>query len=208
MVSKIASVTELIDGVNAFFDQSAKQAAMLEELVVGFELTCGVIGNDTVRALPPSMAVAKGGILSIAEKFLPGEGENQTPAPLPAPVIAKVQKVMEEAFVAVGCKGYARIDCFYQDAQQSPTGKERVVILEFNTLPGMTPATCIFHQAAEVGMRPMDLIDKIVEFGFELHRHPTVTQQVEKQSEVAPAPVADVTAPRPTEENNLTMKLF
>ena len=206
MVSKIASVTELIDGVNAFFAQSAKQAAMLEELVVGFELTCGVIGNDTVRALPPSMAVAKGGILSIAEKFLPGEGENQTPAPLPAPVLAKVQKVMEESFVAVGCKGYARIDCFYQDAQQSPTGKERVVILEFNTLPGMTPATCIFHQAAEVGMRPMELIDKIVEFGFELHRRPATAQQVERQP--AAAPVVDATAPRPVEDNNLTMKLF
>ena len=43
-------------------------------------------------------------------------------------------------------------------------------MLEFNTLPGMTPATCLFHQAAEVGMKPMDLVDKIVELGFEHYR--------------------------------------
>ena len=69
----------------------------------------------------------------------------------------------------MNCKGYARIDCFYQTAQQSPTGKERLVLLEFNTLPGMTPATCIFHQAAELGIKPMEFIDRIIELGFEEH---------------------------------------
>jgi len=44
-------------------------------------------------------------------------------------------------------------------------------ILEINTLPALTPATCIFHQAAEVGLRPMDLIDKIIELGLENHKN-------------------------------------
>ena len=35
----------------------------------------------------------------------------------------------------------------------------------------MTPATCIFHQAAEIGLKPMEFIDKIVELGFENHKH-------------------------------------
>jgi len=125
--------------------------------------------NEHPRALPPSQAVAAHGILSIQEKFLPGAGENQTPAPLPAHALQFVQEVIARAFKTMQCKGYARIDCFYQSAQQSATGKERVVILEFNTLPGMTPATCLFHQAAEIGMRPMDFIDAIIQLGFEEH---------------------------------------
>ncbi|MFT6765948.1 MAG: UDP-N-acetylmuramate--alanine ligase, partial [Alteromonas naphthalenivorans] len=36
-----------------------------------------------------------------------------------------------------------------------------------NTLPGMTPATCIFHQAAEIGIKPMEFIDTIIRLGLE-----------------------------------------
>jgi hypothetical protein len=94
---------------------------------------------------------------------------------------------MENAYKALDCAGYARIDCFYQDANQSPTNKPRVVILEFNTLPGMTPATCIFHQAAEYGMKPMDFIDKIINLGFENHIEKTKIKQINESPKHEPA---------------------
>ena len=74
--------------------------------------------------------------------------------------------------------GYARIDCFYQNAQQSPTGNERVILLECNTLPGLTPATCIFHQAAEIGIKPMEFIDLIIQFGYEQYAAESITSEV------------------------------
>ena len=154
---------------DAFF-ATGKTHALIEEYIQGMELTVGVIGNEIPHALTPSQAIAAHGILSIEEKFLPGAGENQTPAPLPLETLEFVKKIMENVYAAVDCKGYARIDCFYQTAEQSPTQKERVVILEINTLPGLTPATCIFHQAAEEGIRPMDFIDIIVTLGFGQHR--------------------------------------
>lgn len=147
-----------------------KDFALIEERIVGTELTVGVIGNQNPRALVPSEVIAKGGVLSIEEKFLPGAGENQTPARLDTEDILLVQKVVRDAYVAVGCIGYSRIDCFFQAAHESPTGSKRVVILEFNTLPGLTPATCLFHQAAEVGMRPMELLDEIIGYGLAAHR--------------------------------------
>ncbi len=169
-VKKIKNRGDAIDLIDQYFVQSGKTNAMIEELIVGTELTCGVIGNDKdVRALVPSQTVAKNDILSIEEKFLPGAGENQTPANLPVATLEFVKNIMVEAYKFVGCVGYARIDCFYQDGTQSKTGKPRVVILEFNTLPGMTPATCIFHQAAECGMKPMEFIDKVIELGFSNH---------------------------------------
>ena len=141
------------------------------------ELTVGVIGNDHPRALPPSQAISAQGILSIQEKFLPGAGENQTPALLSQEALRFVQDVMEKVYTILQCKGYARIDCFYQNAQISPTGKERVVILEVNTLPGLTPATCLFHQVAEIGLRPMDFIDTLIMLGFEEHNPKNITHE-------------------------------
>lgn len=168
MVAKASTPAE----ISAYIDTilaDGKEFAFVEECISGMELTVGVYGNDTAHALPPSQAVANHGILSIAEKFLPGAGENQTPAPLPTETLALIQDTIARTYTALNCKGYARIDCFYQTAIQSPTGAERVVILEINTLPGMTPATVIFHQAAEVGVRPMEFIDMIVRLGMELH---------------------------------------
>ena len=188
-VKKVKNRTDLIDLVDQYFAQSGKSIAMLEELIIGTELTCGVIGNDNdVRALVPSNTVAKNDILSIEEKFLPGEGENQTPAALPVDTLEFVKKIMVETYKVIGCAGYARIDCFYQDEKQSKTGKSRVVILEFNTLPGMTPATCIFHQAAECGMKPMDFIDKIVELGFANHAEKLIKNRAKDAGKKEQAP--------------------
>lgn len=168
LVQKVRSDAELITALQAIF-ATKRDSALVEECICGMELTVGVIGNEKPEALPPSQAVVQKDILTIEEKFLPGAGENQTPALLPSEKLTLVQDTIAQAYQALQCKGYARIDCFYQTADESPTKVERVVILEVNTLPGMTPATCIFHQAAELGMKPMDFVDKIIELGFAEH---------------------------------------
>lgn len=173
-VKKVENRQSLQEILKQYFS-TEKDIAFIEEYIDGMELTCGVIGNEDIIAFPPSQALAAEGILSIKEKFLPGAGENQTPAPLSKKTLQLIQKTVEDAYHSVGCKGYARIDCFYQDAKQSSTKKERVVILEINTLPGLTPATVLFHQSAEIGMKPMELIDKIIELGFENHSLQTRT---------------------------------
>lgn len=169
MVFRAENEKDLSKAVELIFAEG-KQTVLVEEFIAGMELTVGVLGNDKPKALPPSQTIATGGILSIEEKFLPGAGENQTPAPLPQPALNFVQSTIEKVFKTVGMSGYARIDCFYQTAKESPTKKERVVILEINSLPGLTPATCIFHQAAEIGLKPMEFIDQIVELGLAAHR--------------------------------------
>lgn len=182
-VSKVARYEDIVISLDAFF-QTEKTHALLEEFIVGMELTVGVIGNVQPKALTPSQAIAAQGILSIEEKFLPGAGENQTPAPLPEATLLMVKKVMGDVYKTVDCKGYARIDCFYQTSEQSPSALERVVILEINTLPGLTPATCIFHQAAEEGIRPMDFLDMIISYGFEEHRKTSFVQEAVQQNSV------------------------
>lgn len=170
LVSFVNDFSSLKKTVSTFFDTLKNNAFMIEEYVQGTELTVGVLGNSTIQVLPASAPVSQKHVLSIEEKFLPGAGENQTPAMLEISAQKLVQEVVEKAYIAAQCQGYARIDCFYQNASQSPTGKQRVVILEINTLPGLTPATCLFHQAAEIGVNPMSLLTKIIDLGVEVHK--------------------------------------
>src|SRR3990167_5952824 len=159
LVKKAKNIKELETCINEILEK--KDSALVEECISGMELTVGIIGNEDPIALPPSQAISQADILSIQEKFLPGQGENQTPAPIKAQDLKLVQKTAADIYKAVGCMGYARIDCFFDEKTK------KITIIEINTLPGMTPATCIFHQAAEIGLSPMQFVDKIVELGLE-----------------------------------------
>lgn len=182
MVMKADNKKELNLAAKTIFDQN-KTAFMIEEFITGTEVTVGVIGNKKAYALPPSESIASAGILSIEEKFLPGAGENQTPARLPHNAIALIKRTVEEIYQNIGCRGYVRMDCFYQNKEQSPNGKERVVLIEINTLPGLTPATCLFHQAAEIGIKPMEFIDLIVELGLAEHLENSKREPIKKINE-------------------------
>jgi D-alanine-D-alanine ligase len=138
--------------------------ALVEEFLVGMEVTCGVLGVDVPEALTPSETIPTDDVLSLEDKFLYGRGENKTPARLPAGQIEKIRETAVETFRVLNLKGYARIDMFMRT-------DGRVAVLEPNTLPGMTPSTVLFHQAAASGITPAGLIDRIIRSALEVHTH-------------------------------------
>ncbi|MFA5074998.1 MAG: ATP-grasp domain-containing protein [Candidatus Babeliales bacterium] len=174
-VKKVKNKENLLKEIDLYFKETLKEYVLIEEFIDAVELTCGVFGNQEVTALPPSKVFVAKDVLSMEEKFLPGAGENLTPAPLAKEHLEFIQDTIAQAYKFLGCAGYSRIDCFFQQAKKSPTKKNRLIILEVNTLPALTPATCIFHQAAEIGLRPMDFIEKIVELGFENYKNKFIT---------------------------------
>lgn len=136
--------------------------ALIEEFIDGTEVTCGVIENDHPFALTPSETIPTSDVLSLEDKFLYGQGENKTPARLPDDVLKKIQDVAVQTFLALDLKGYARIDMFVRK-------DGRVAVLEPNTLPGMTPSTVLFHQAAASGITQAELIDRIIQASLREH---------------------------------------
>lgn len=174
-VSKIDNTDNLEIELESAF--GLLNSVLVQEYITGVELTVGVIGNGSeITVLPASQVVAQSGILSIEEKFLPGAGENQTPALLQESAHDIISKTVGEVYKLIGCSGYARIDCFYQEKTN------KVIILEINTLPALTPATCLFHQAAEIGLKPADVLDKIISLGLELHNHISISNKAEISS--------------------------
>ncbi|HPQ59967.1 MAG TPA: D-alanine--D-alanine ligase family protein [Syntrophales bacterium] len=136
--------------------------ALVEEFITGMEVTCGVLGNDEPEALVPSETIPTEDILSLEDKFLYGQGENKTPARLPEETLKKIQDTAVRAYRVLGLKAYARIDMFVRESGQ-------VAVLEPNTLPGMTPSTVLFHQAAAAGMTQAGLIDRVIRHSLEAH---------------------------------------
>jgi D-alanine-D-alanine ligase len=116
----------------------------------------------------PSEALASGEVLSLEEKFLAGEGQNITPsrfsrdAKVQRSISEQVRDVLKRTAQILNVEGYARIDAFVRIFEDN---RAETIIIEVNSLPGMTPATCIFHQTAINGYKPYQFIDAILEFG-------------------------------------------
>ena len=147
---------------------TAGEATKFLEITGGMLTHYGVDGNIRYEVFEPSETLAGGEVLSLEEKFLAGEGQNLTPARLATEdysydyVAGQVRSDLERAARAVGVEGYCRIDAFvrvYAD------GRVETVPIEVNSLPGMTPATAIFHQAALAGYQPAGFIARILEYG-------------------------------------------
>jgi D-alanine-D-alanine ligase len=126
-------------------------------------------GDLEYEMFEASEALSEGDVLSLEEKFLAGQGQNITPARYsPDPTENKrisgiVKNELEKAARVLQVEGYARIDAFVRIFKD---GNVEVLIIEVNSLPGMTPATCIFHQAAINHYKPYEFIEKLIDFGF------------------------------------------
>ena len=164
-----------------FKEEFPQKEAFLVETLIGrdgaaqfLEITGGLLtsydedGQLDIEVFEASEALATGEVLSLEEKFLAGEGQNITPARYDADpaerqrISNEVKAVLARVAEVLDIQGYARIDAFVRVRHE---GAVEVIIIEVNSLPGMTPATCIFHQTALAGYTPYEFIDRILEFG-------------------------------------------
>ena len=159
-----------------------KNVILVEELIAKkgakhfLEITGGMLthydnkGEVSYEVFEASEALSEGDVLSLEEKFLAGQGQNITPARYARnasdrqKISDQVKDELKKAARALRVTGYCRIDAFVRVFENC---RCEVIFIEVNSLPGMTPATCIFHQAAINHYKPYDFIDKILDFGFE-----------------------------------------
>ena len=78
--------------------------------------------------------------------------------------LTKVRQELGKVAQLLDLEGYARIDAFVKI--YSPVHVETWII-EVNALPGMTPATCIFHQCALHGYTPLAFIQNIIQYSLQ-----------------------------------------
>lgn len=159
-VTRVASASQLREAVERA--SAGGDRALIEECVTGTEITVPVIGNDDPKALPIVEIVTGAEFYNLKVKYEPSSMHHVIPARLEAGVYARAQELAVRAHRALGCLGASRSDFIVRE-DGTP------VILETNTIPGMTENSLLPDSARHGGIEFPELCKKFVEYALEAH---------------------------------------
>jgi D-alanine-D-alanine ligase len=141
--------------------------ALVEERLQGVETTCAVLGNASgeLCALPPVEIVPKPGrFFDYEEKYSAGGAQEFCPPrSIPEAHVQRLGEIALQAHRAAGCDGYSRTD-FFVPAEGDP------VVLEINTLPGLTDRSLLPLSAAVAGLSFPELCLELLALALENSR--------------------------------------
>ena len=131
--------------------------ALFEERIHGRETTVGILGD---QPLPVVEVRPQDGVYDYNNKYTPGRTEYLCPAPFETSTTARIQAAALGAFRAVGGRDYARVDVMVR-TDGSP------IVLEVNTLPGMTATSNLPRAAAAAGLDFPALCQRLVDLALQ-----------------------------------------
>jgi D-alanine-D-alanine ligase len=135
---------------------------LMEEKIIGRETTVGILADEP---LPIVEVRPRSGIYDYQTKYTAGTTEYFCPAPFDAATTERIQTAALGAFKAIGGRDYSRVDVMLR-----PTGES--VVLEVNTLPGMTETSLLPKAAAAAGLGYAQLCQRMIELALKrAHRH-------------------------------------
>jgi D-alanine-D-alanine ligase len=130
---------------------------LAEEFVTGRELTVTVLGQGAgARALPIVEIVAPEGNYDYQNKYFTDDTQYFCPAQLDADLTAGIQRLAVEAFNALGCEGWGRVDVLLRASDNKP------FLIEANTSPGMTGHSLVPMSARAIGLSYEELCVEIL----------------------------------------------
>jgi D-alanine-D-alanine ligase len=143
---------------------------LVEEFLDGTELTCGILEDPATgvpHALPLIEIVPKRAFFDYAAKY-EGESEEICPARIPAPAAKRAQQIAVRVHTLLGCEGISRVDLFLVNGN--------IVVLEANTIPGMTSGSLLPLAARTAGIEFPELVSRIIQSALRRdrrrkHRH-------------------------------------
>ncbi|MEI6560736.1 MAG: D-alanine--D-alanine ligase [Verrucomicrobiota bacterium] len=139
---------------------------LVEEFVEGRELTVGILGG---QALPIIEIRPRTGFYDFANKYPfldptgQGAADHYCPAALDEATTARIQQLALDANRALGLEVYCRVDFLLR-----PTGE--ALVLEINTIPGMTQASLLPEAAGVAGIPYPQLCERIAELSLSRYR--------------------------------------
>ena len=135
---------------------SISSEMMVEEFVPGRELTVSVMGEKPLCVTEITTDLA---FYDYEAKYAAGGSRHILPAQIPDTIAKDAMDMSVIAHKALGCRGVSRTDFRYDDTGSKP----RLILLETNTQPGMTPTSLVPEQAAYLGMSYAKLCRWMVE---------------------------------------------
>lgn len=134
---------------------------LVEERTEGKEITVGVLERNGVEALPViEVRTPTGSWYDFKHRYTPGLSEHVIPAPISADAYKRVQILATMAHKALSCRDLSRVDFVLPDRGEP-------VVLEVNTIPGMTPTSLYPDAARAAGISFEELVAYFVERALE-----------------------------------------
>lgn len=158
-ISKVQGYSQMQEAyaLAAKFDE----VVLAEEFIAGRELTVSIVerktaGGRVLEALPIIEIVAPGGNYDYQNKYFTDDTQYLCPAPVDAALSDRIRAIALEAFSAIGCEGWGRVDFMLRTRDQEP------FLLEVNTSPGMTGHSLVPMAARAVGLSYEDLCVEVL----------------------------------------------
>lgn len=133
---------------------------VVEKFIDGVEVTAAVLGNDDPTVLPLIEIVAENEFYDYEAKYNPGMSHHIIPARISDRARQRAAELAREVYKVFRCRGFSRVD-FIIDADDNP------LVLEINTIPGMTAMSLFPDAARAAGMEFAELCERIVELALE-----------------------------------------
>ncbi|OCG02150.1 D-alanine--D-alanine ligase [Gilliamella sp. wkB112] len=125
---------------------------MVESFLAGPEFTVAIVGE---QVLPSIFIKPAANFYDYDAKYLSDSTQYFCPSGLPDDKEQQIRKLALDAYKAVGCRGWGRVDIMF-DANQEP------YLLEVNTAPGMTDHSLVPMAAKQYGWSFSDLVSRIL----------------------------------------------
>jgi D-alanine-D-alanine ligase len=154
-VAKAVTEADLKDAISDALSYGHK--AIVEEFIDGREIEVAVLGG---RASVPGEIVIQTDWYDYESKYNDESSQFVAPARLTPPQSTVVRDLAERAFQALGCKGLARVDFFFEERGRG------FVINEINTMPGFTPISGFPTMWHASGMTYGELCDELVQLAL------------------------------------------
>ncbi len=129
--------------------------ALVEEYIPHREVVLGVLGRDDLVISPPGECIAVGSLYTYEEKYHLGNPRFTCPAVIGARLAEQARDLAAEAFRALGCSVFARVDLFLDER----TGGW--LVNEVNTIPGMTGTSVFPKVMAAAGYNYLELLTEL-----------------------------------------------
>jgi len=149
----------IAEGIQKAFQYDRE--VMVEAYVPGTEITCCILGNQVLEALPvveivPTDAYA---FFDYEAKYTPGATREICPAPIAPHLAERAGEWAKAAHRALGCRVWSRSDMIIRE--------ETLYLLETNTIPGMTETSLFPLAARAAGMSLSDLLNRMIRLSLE-----------------------------------------
>ncbi len=166
VVEDVAKLKERI----AFVHEQVGSDALVEEFIEGRELYVGMMGNERLTRLPVWEMVfgsMPDSLAAIATRKVKWDKRYQqkygittrAAEDLPAPVLARLDKLSRRIYRALGLSGYARMDFRVKE-------DGTVYVLEANANPNLEAAEDLAESARAAGIPYEELLEKIITLGM------------------------------------------